>query len=92
MNYMHRTWALTSTSPQLPISKTVGEIIIDTSTGIAYKNDGSIWSNITTDTIVCNAAKAKIKLTTPKICDCCGAKIYGNKCDYCGVEYNYKEV
>ena len=23
----------------------------------------------------------------PKICECCGAPLQGNKCDYCGVEY-----
>lgn len=34
------------------------------------------------DDIVFNPPKA-----APKTCECCGAPLQGNKCDYCGVEY-----
>ena len=37
-------------------------------------------------------AEVKIELTEPKICKCCGATIHDKICEYCGVEYNYKEV
>jgi len=37
-------------------------------------------------------AEVKFELTEPKICKCCGATIHDKICEYCGVEYNYKEV
>lgn len=54
----------------------------------------STWVPIaTTDTIYTSSkTKIKIELTEPKICKCCGAPLHNNICDYCGVEYNYKEI
>ena len=37
-------------------------------------------------------AEVKFELAEPKICKCCGATIHDKICEYCGVEYNYKEV
>ena len=37
-------------------------------------------------------AEVKFELTEPKICKCCGATMHDKICEYCGVEYNYKEV
>ena len=38
-------------------------------------------------------ATVEYKLTEPQICKCCGAVICnGRVCEYCGVEYSYKEV
>ena len=67
----------------------IGDICID-------KSDNSICcytGSSTLNTMRCSPkAEVKFELTEPKICKCCGATIHDKICEYCGVEYNYKEV
>ena len=71
---------------------------------LKYKDYDNYTTTVTIDptSLICSdnnaisicAAEPKVKfeLTEPKICKCCGAMIHDKKCEYCGVEYNYKEV
>lgn len=65
----------------------VGTIAFDDSTAITT-SDTVNWY---IDTVV-PKAEVKFELTEPKICKCCGAIMHDKICEYCGVEYNYKEV
>ena len=66
----------------------IGDICIDPSdNSILCYTSSSTW-----DTIDIPKAEVKLELTEPKICKCCGATIHDKICEYCGVEYNYKEV
>ena len=67
---------------------TVATIAFDNSSVITW-SDTSSWY---VDTVAAPKAEVKFELTEPKICKCCGAKIHDKICEYCGVEYNYKEV
>lgn len=61
---------------------------------IAFDNASLICSDNNSWCINATVPKAEIKfeLTEPKICKCCGATMHDKICEYCGVEYNYKEV
>lgn len=69
----------------------IGDICIDKSDNSIYCcTSSSTWNTI--DTIYPPKAEAKFELTEPKICKCCGAVLHDKVCEYCGVEYNYKEI
>lgn len=57
----------------------------NTSLICSYSNNWYIDATVPT-------AEVKFELTEPKICKCCGAIMHDKICEYCGVEYNYKEV
>ena len=73
---------------------------------LKYKDDDNNIATISLDnaSLVCSnsdnwyisatvpKAEVKFELTEPKICKCCGATMHDKICEYCGVEYNYKEV
>jgi len=71
---------------------------------LKYKDYDNYTTTVTVDTaslispnnnaisICAELPKVKFELTEPKICKCCGAIIHDKVCEYCGVEYNYKEV
>lgn len=60
----------------------------------SFDNASLICSDSNNWYINATAPKAEVKfeLTEPKICKCCGATMHDKICEYCGVEYNYKEV
>lgn len=68
---------------------TVATIAFDDAS-LIYSDSNNWYIGATIPTIP--KAEVKIELTEPKICKCCGAVLHNKVCEYCGVEYNYKEV
>jgi len=53
---------------------------------------GDSWVLLTSNSYITDYTEPEIKYLKPElsICECCGAPLRGNKCEYCGSTYIWK--
>ena len=75
-----------------PIHPTIGDCVIKDNECTIYTGDQKFAYTNAADICTTICTNKKYELLKPKICECCGAPVSGIKCEYCDVEYNFKEV